>query len=50
MANYQYPKKITIKNNLKVIFPNLALEWDYKKNKNINIKTITPGASRFKYW
>ncbi len=33
MANYQYPKKVTIKNNLKTIFPNLASEWDYKKNK-----------------
>jgi len=38
------------KNNITVSYPKIALEWDYKKNKNINIKTITPGASRFKYW
>ncbi len=38
------------KNNITITYPKIALEWDYKKNKNINIKTITPGAARFKYW
>ena len=38
------------KNNITVSYPKIALEWDYKKNKNINIKTITPSASRYKYW
>jgi len=38
------------KNNITVSHPKIALEWDYKKNKNVNIKNITPGASRFKYW
>jgi hypothetical protein len=38
------------KNNITITYPKIALEWDYKKNKNINIKTITPGATRFKYW
>ena len=49
MANYQYPKKVTVKNNLKTIFPNLAVEWDYKKNK-LKPNEVHPLANKLVWW
>lgn len=49
MANYQYPRKVTDKNNLKVIFPSLALEWDHNKNK-LKPDYVHPIANKLVWW
>lgn len=37
-------------NNLEVRYPNIALEWDYKKNYPINPSDVFPGTSKKYYW
>jgi len=49
MANYQYPRKVTDKNNFKVIFPSLALEWDHNKNK-LKPDYVHPIANKLVWW
>ena len=49
MANYKYPKKVSVENNLKTTFPNLAFEWDHKKNK-LKPDKVHPLANKVVWW
>jgi hypothetical protein len=37
-------------NDLVTKQPNLALEWDYEKNKQLNPRTISPGSNNKVWW
>lgn len=45
------PKSLAVKgfNDLKTIRPDLAIEWDYEKNTEIDIESVIPG-SKIKVW
>ena len=37
-------------NDLATLFPEIALDWDYEKNKNVNIRLIKPGSQQKIWW
>lgn len=43
-------KKVNIENCLKTTNPNLAKEWDYKKNKKITPYNVTSGSNKKAWW
>lgn len=42
--------KIMSENSILYTYPKIALEWDYVKNKDIDILTISSGSSRKVWW
>ena len=37
-------------NDLKTLYPTIAAEWDYEKNKGIDINSIVPGSTKKVWW
>ena len=46
------PKSLVIKgiNNLKTLRPDLAAEWNYERNVEIDIDSIMPGTKKKVWW
>ena len=42
--------KVSKDNNLKVLFPNLIKEWDFKKNGKLKPEDVTKGSSKKVWW
>jgi hypothetical protein len=42
--------KLSVHYNLKTVNPDLAREWDVKKNKALSPDKVTPGSSRKVWW
>ena len=41
---------VTKENNFKYLFPKIALEWNYLKNKNIKPENFVPGSAQKVWW
>lgn len=37
-------------NDLRTLYPELALEWDYQQNHDIDINTVVPGSAKIVSW
>ena len=44
-------KKVAVgKNDLKTMYPNIAIEWNYEKNKDLLPSEVTPGSNKRVWW
>jgi len=43
-------KKASVENNFKVLFPELAKEWDFVKNDSLRPEMVTPGSNKKVWW
>jgi very-short-patch-repair endonuclease len=43
-------RNATVENNLKVLFPELAAEWDFTKNDPLRPEMVKPGSNKKVWW
>lgn len=43
-------RNATVENNLKVLFPDLAKEWDFEKNNPLQPEMVKPGSNKKVWW